>query len=370
MMPQSEFDASICPLQQGFLPPTDPLTAFDADSEWSILDQIGLDLPSLLMNRDCRRYLASRRYPDSDQAIANLSQPALQLAYVRLAFIASAYINQIRQPSVNLLPATIARPLVAICQRLKRPPILSYDGYALYNWKRFEPTKPIQLGNIDTLQNFVHLYDERWFILVHVEIEALAAPYLQKIAALQVDNKRINEQSVGELMALLLSALPQQISVLKRIPEHMSAEIYFNQFRPYIRFFENVRYEGVDSVPPNQRGETGAQSAILPTLVSLLKIPHQPTELTNHLLEMRQYMPHDQRQFIARTEALTDIRPFADKAQFNSVLEAIAEFREIHYGWAQQYIYAKVKDPRGTGGTPYMGWLKQLIDETRAYQNP
>jgi indoleamine 2,3-dioxygenase len=25
-----------------------------------------------------------------------------------------------------------------------------------------------------------------------------------------------------------------------------------------------------------------------------------------------------------------------------------------------------VKDPRGTGGTPYMQWLKQLIDETRA----
>ena len=31
---------------------------------------------------------------------------------------------------------------------LSRPPILSYDGYALFNWKRFDPTGPIALGNI------------------------------------------------------------------------------------------------------------------------------------------------------------------------------------------------------------------------------
>jgi hypothetical protein len=27
-----------------------------------------------------------------------------------------------------------------------------------------------------------------------------------------------------------------------------------------------------------------------------------------------------------------------------------------------------VADPRGTGGTPYMTWLKQLIDETRSWK--
>jgi indoleamine 2,3-dioxygenase len=71
--------------------------------------------------------------------------------------------------------------LRSVCSRLHRPPILSYDGYALANWKRFEPAGPIALGNIDTIQNFVHLYDEHWFILVHVEIEARAATLLQSI---------------------------------------------------------------------------------------------------------------------------------------------------------------------------------------------
>jgi len=35
--------------------------------------------------------------------------------------------------------------------------------------------------NLDTIQNFVHLYDEHWFILIHVEIEAIAAEILAAI---------------------------------------------------------------------------------------------------------------------------------------------------------------------------------------------
>jgi indoleamine 2,3-dioxygenase len=73
-----------------------------------------------------------------------------------------------------VLPANLATPLCRACKLLRRPPILSYDGHALYNWKRFRKDQPIALGNIDTIQNFVHVYDEHWFILVHVEIEALA----------------------------------------------------------------------------------------------------------------------------------------------------------------------------------------------------
>ena len=86
--------------------------------------------------------------------------------------------NQVGFEPATLLPSNIAIPLCDVCGRLGRPPILSYDGYALLNWKRFDPAGPVALGNIDTIQNFVHLYDEHWFILVHVEIEALAAPLL------------------------------------------------------------------------------------------------------------------------------------------------------------------------------------------------
>ncbi len=70
---------------------------------------------------------------------------------------------------------------------------------------------------------------------------------------------------------------------------------------------------------------------------------------------------------IERVEAMPPVRPLAGKAAFNAVLEAIAEFRSIHYRWAQEYINRWTADPRGTGGTPYMQWLNQLIQETRSF---
>jgi indoleamine 2,3-dioxygenase len=158
----------------------------------------------------------------------------------------------------------------------------------------------------------------------------------------------------------------KQVAVLRRIPEKMDPAIYYRTFRPYITFFENVLYEDVEPQPASYRGETGAQSSIMPILVAFMKIPHRPTGLTNHLMDMRNYMPQEHRRLIEQIEHMGSIRSMSEKEPFNDVLEAIATFREVHYGWAQEYINRHVTDPRGTGGTPYMHWLQQLIDETRA----
>ena len=83
---------------------------------------------------------------------------------------------------------------------------------------------------------------------------------------------------------------------------------------------------------------------------------------------MRQYMPYPHRLLLERVESMPTIKQHTDPAIFNKALEAIADFRSIHYGWAKQYINDRVEDPRGTGGTPYMSWLGQLIDETLAFR--
>ena len=354
---------------RGFLPATDPLPAFPPESEFSILDELGQNLPSLLEDPDFRIQAKQLEIPLWSQPVTGDEMlAALRLYYVRIGFLASGYVNQLGQPTASELPRNLAVPLVEACRRLQRPPILSYDGYALYNWRRLRPDEPVALGNIDTIQNFVHLYDEHWFILVHVEIEAIAADILRAIAAVQSapqDNDVIN----GSL-AMIEDALWRQVAVLKRIPEKMDPRVYFRTFRPYIRFFENVVYEGVSPAPLELRGETGAQSNVMPALVTFMKIPHQPTQLTDHLLDMRRYMPKEHRRVLAEIDALPCLKGRADRDAFNGVLEAMARFREVHYGFAQQYINKWVKDPRGTGGTPYMKWLKQLIDETRAYQLP
>jgi indoleamine 2,3-dioxygenase len=357
---------------RGFLPKQDPLTAFKSDSEFSVLDGIGRDLPSLLQDRGFRAYARSLTIPLwPAERVLKAELAELHLYYVRVGFLASAYINQVGEEPSRVLPANLALPLIRVCGLLNRPPILSYDGYALYNWKRFREDGPIALGNIDTIQNFVHLYDEHWFILVHVEIEAIAARILDAIATAREAVTAREPSVIEKALDEITHAVNDEVRVLRRIPEKMDPALYFRTFRPYIRFFEDVEYEasGVSgAVRVNFRGETGAQSSIMPTLVAFMKIPHQPSILTNHLKDMQNYMPGEHRRLIKAVEGMPSIRTMASKQSFNALLDAMAEFRTVHYGWANEYINRRTDDPRGTGGTPYMHWLKQLSDETLAFK--
>lgn len=354
--------------QRGFLPEADPLTVFPHDSPYAILDEIGRDLPSLLHDKEFRSYARELDIPSWIGLADEENLPQLRLYYVRLGFLASAYVNQVGEESVDTLPRNIAVPLARAAMLLERPPILSYDGYALYNWKRFRKDRPIRLGNIDTLQNFVHMYDEHWFILVHVEIEAIAADILAAISSVKRKLTADKDSDISEELWSINDALRRQVNVLKRIPEHMDSNLYYKTFRPYIRFFENVTYEGVNQAPIQFRGETGAQSSIMPTLVAFMKIPHQKSALTDHLADMRNYMPARHRALIEEVEALPDIRSPRYKEPYNAILDAMAAFRKTHYGWAEEYINRWTTDPRGTGGTPYMQWLKQMLKETEAHR--
>lgn len=356
-------------LQRGFLPIPDPARSFQIHAELAMLDELGHDLPSLLHDAGFRERMRSLRIPPWPEVqVVPETLDELRLYYVRLGFLASAYVNQVGQERATVLPRRIAQPLCAACRLLERPPILSYDGYALYNWKRFDPAGPIALGNIDTIQNFVHMYDEHWFILVHVEIEALAADILRAITQAHDALRQHDAVSLNTALTTIGDAVWRQTAVLQRIPEHMDPALYHKTFLPYIRFLENVIYEGVDDRPVNYRGETGAQSSIMPLLIALMKIPHQQSQLTNHLRDMRRFMPAEHRAVIAEVEALPSVRDVAQSDAFNNILDAMAVFRETHYRWAQEYINKWADDPRGTGGTPYMHWLKQLIDETRAWR--
>jgi indoleamine 2,3-dioxygenase len=351
---------------RGFLPERDPLTRFDPGSPFEVLDTLGHDLPSLLHDSGFREFARELDIPPLPPAEVSVAE--LRLYYVRLGFLASAYVNQVGAEPSNLLPKNISIPLCDVCGRLGRPPILSYDGYALYNWKRFNSTKPIALGNIDTVQNFVHLYDEHWFILVHVEIEALAAGLVGAIFDAGAALESHDEAALSRAIKQVATTTWNQVRVLRRIPEKMDPALYYKTFRPYIRFFEQVVYEGVDTEPMDYRGETGAQSSVIPALVSLLKVPHKPSLLTNHLADMRRFMPAHHRTMLREIESMSPVREVCDKDTFNEALEALATFRETHLGFARDYIARWVEDPRGTGGTPYLEWLGQLVAETRAFK--
>jgi indoleamine 2,3-dioxygenase len=70
-----------------------------------------------------------------------------------------------------------------------------------------------------------------------------------------------------------------------------------------------------------------------------------------------------------------DLRAFCEasgnstlKDAYNLLIEQFAAFRALHYRYAREYIFEKVADHTGTGGTPASIWLKQLHDTTLAHR--
>jgi indoleamine 2,3-dioxygenase len=171
------------------------------------------------------------------------------------------------------------------------------------------------------------------------------------------------------------------------MPEWCDPYIYYHRVRPYIHGWKNhpdlprgVIYEGVEAHagrPRQFRGETGAQSAIVPSLDAMLGIGHKEDMLRSYLMEMRTYMPPAHRAFIESLEARTSVRPFVGRSRrasltelYNACVEGIERFRSLHLEYAARYIFRQAqtddKNPHavGTGGTPFMPYLTKHRDET------
>src|ERR1700684_2137834 len=91
-----------------------------------------------------------------------------------------------------------------------------------------------------------------------------------------------------------------------------------------IPIFRGVIYEGVEAYggqPQQFRGETGAQSAIVPSLDAMLGIGHKEDVLRTYLMEMRTYMPPAHRAFIESIEIRGSVREFVEKSARASLTE-------------------------------------------------
>ncbi|MDP3763609.1 MAG: hypothetical protein Q8Q92_03090, partial [bacterium] len=303
-------------------------------------------------------------------SLAQLNEAEKNRAMMIYGFGASAYVHSASPPR-KILCKNLAQPLVWLSSHFDKPAILSYCSYSLSNWKRIDASKDIELGNIKLLQNFIELYDENWFILIHVDIERKASLAIESaVAAISCVE---NEDAHNLLLNLkaVSASIAMMIDTLKRMPEYCSPEIYYKMVRPWIMYFDSVVYENVDVEPKKLRGETGAQSSIMPFLEAALGLSHQESVLTQHLQTMRSYMPLKHRLLIETVEKTSRIREFIInsgsaelKEAYNNCLERMFEFRNIHLNYAHSYIHQKTADPRGTGETIFMPWLKQMRNET------
>ncbi|MBS0155664.1 MAG: hypothetical protein JSS38_13780 [Nitrospira sp.] len=388
--PLSLADFGISP-ERGFLP-TDPS---ETTPNCPTLNHLGHELPKLLSARQIRRFI------DEQPALlpsipSSWREDDYRTAMRILSFAGHAYVWETPgQPTVKL-PSQLARPWYELGQKLGRPPVLSYASYALDNWRRLDKIKPVQLDNIVLLQNFLGGLDEEWFVVVHIQIERQAGPGLEGL--LRAINGAANRNDEEVLLGLqaLASAQTAMRDTLLRMKERCDPYVYYTRVRPYIHGWKNspslpigLIYDKVEAYaqqPQQFRGETGAQSSIVPCLDAGLGIRHAPDPLTVYLQEMREYMPPRHRAFLQALESQTDGKGRSllsgyvhDRRQSHTELwsaycacvSLLAQFREIHIGYADSYINRQNQTSStnptavGTGGTPFMTYLQKHLDETR-----
>lgn len=379
---------------RGFLPHQDPLRRLP-QAEFAAWEQVATDLPKYLAGLSVRKTVD--KLPEFP--VASLSSDIeLKRAMVVLSFIGHAYVFGER-PVVDRIPAVLAKPWYEVAKKIGRPPVLSYESYALDNWFRIDPQGPIEIGNIALAQNFLAGIDEEWFVIIHIDIEAKASVALSAIAK---GRRAILDGKPDELVTALTEmshSLDAMYSSLCRMVEHCDPFIYFHRVRPYIHGWKNnpalpngLVYEGVDEyggVGQFFRGETGSQSGIIPCLDGFLGVGHRDDPLKAYLMEMRQYMPPQHRWFLEATEAGPSTRDFvhANTNQqglqeiYNECVAWVEKFRTKHLEYAVSYIANQAqRDPAnpsqvGTGGTPFVQYLTKHRDETGQHvlktgQNP
>ena len=381
---------TLCDLQtfglsetRGFLPHADPLLQLP-QAEFAAWEHVAKNLPKYLAGLSLRKTVNA--LPDFKVELLS-SDTELRRAMVILSFIGHAYVFG-EKPTVDRIPAVLAKPWYDVAKKLGRPPVLSYESYALDNWQRIDPQGPIASGNIALAQNFLAGIDEEWFVIIHVDIEARAADALKSIAA----GKRavVDNQSHALLVALkeMTCALDGMYASLCRMVEHCDPFIYFHRVRPYIHGWKNnpalpngLIYEGVaeyGEVGQFFRGETGAQSSIIPSLDGFLGVGHKDDPLKAYLMEMRLYMPPQHKWFLEAAESGPSTRDFvhANSSEqgllevYNECVDWVEKFRTKHLEYAVSYIANQSqRDPSnpsqvGTGGTPFVQYLTKHRDET------
>ena len=361
-------------LESGFLP--NKISTL-LSNEFDDVEYIAKNLPKILANNQIESEVLNL---ETEKNISNLSVDELERAMLLYSYIGHGYIwggTSIEK----VIPKNISKTWYKISQKLDRPPILSYASYALNNWKLQDVNKPFDLENIRILQNFLGGIDEDWFIMIHIAIEHEAKEILNNLKTYYLDKNE--DQSYLENALVSIKKINQ---IMNRMPEKCDPFIYYNRVRPYIFGWKNnpatpngVIYEGVEEyggTPQLFRGETGAQSSIVPALDALLGVTHSNDPLKEYLDEMRLYMPKEHRNL------LNDLDQWSENNRSNSITEdssvvlsdeiikEVHAFRNKHLEYARIYIHEQSLSNQnnsnvvGTGGTPFMKYLDKHLQET------
>ena len=367
--------------KQGFLiapnPVTDPLLFLSKPVRSAVTEimDVASSLSQLVADGRCREACLALPIPNFSGSDVILDERAAERLHQAYAFLSNGYLWQPGAEPTRQLPRTLAIPFVQLSARVKRPPTLSYTNTQLVNWQRLDPSGDITVENIKAVQMFQSLPDEEWFWVLHIVIEARGAPAVIAGTRL-VQAAKINDIDQIEMqLEIIRCGLETIIELAGRMEEGCRPEVYYQTLRPYLFAHpDGVVFDGVEAFggqPQTFLGQTGAQSALIPAICTSLGLRHARSELTTYLEAVRAYMPEPHRQFVAGLEGQvvrdcvsSTVSQSPVRTLYNSCIEKVVEFRRLHLGLAANYIASRMDNPRGTGGTDFMRWLKHMTRET------
>jgi indoleamine 2,3-dioxygenase len=374
---------------EGFIGSKQPLRYLtDKNQDEQTLEDLAVAIPKLLLTNKIRHQIDKLPHDFFSHDLNKYSEVELRLLNVQFSFLAHAYVWGDLAPS-KVLCKSIALPWSNISEKLGRPPILSYASYCLDNWHKINDDDGVNLNNVALNYNFLGGIDEDWFVTIHVCIEHAANLAIASAfnIALAYQQNTADEKTLLKELTNIKTSMLEVNHIFRKMPEKCDPYIYYHRVRPYIFGWKNnpslpegLVYEGCfDDKPQLFRGETGAQSSIVPALDALLSVVHEKDELREYLDEMKSYMPPSHRELIKfiedHSQVKTDIKNNEELiALFDDCCQEISIFRSQHLQYAADYIHnqntkntlfgtggSKV---RGTGGTPFMKYLRKHRDET------
>ena len=373
----------------GFISSEQPLRYLnDKNQDEQILEDLACSIPKLLLTNKIRKQIDE--LPDSffSHDLSKYSEEELRLLNVQFSFLAHAYVWGDLVTS-KILCKAIAKPWSNISKMLGRPPILSYASYCLDNWHKINQDEGVNLDNVALNYNFLGGIDEDWFVTIHVCIEHAANKAIQSASniALKTETSDCDEKVLLDELTSIKEAMLEVNHIFRKMPEKCDPYIYYHRVRPYIFGWKNnpalpdgLIYESCfDEKPQLFRGETGAQSSIVPTLDALLNVVHERDELREYLDEMKSYMPPSHRELIKFIEDTSKVKEQITNNKmlmelYDDCCQEISIFRSQHLRYAADYIHNQSTKStlfgsggskvRGTGGTPFMKYLKKHRDET------
>ena len=369
----------------GFVPETPPLASLPSYfSKWEMVVGQLSDLLREKTLRDAVHHLPVVEF--SENTLHSIEE--WRRALIVLSALFQGYMWQEGEAGLpSKMPAILAVPFNEVSQKIGVPLVGVYAANVLYNWYLPDPSQPISADNMPhAMITYTGTEDESWFYMVALLVELEAVPAIKAmwagISAMEEDNIEVLIIN----LAIIESSIKAMQHCLSRMSEKCSPQVFYVELRPYFAgtkgldaFPNGMIYEGIDSKPRQYYGSSAGQSSAIRAIDLYLGVQHSGTD-AQFLNAMLDYMPQKHRQFLQYLSKQPSLQHYVLKRrntelikQFNATVEAFVNYRSYHVILVTRYITNQKEhsvnaslNTKGTGGTHFMCFLKNVRDNTRA----